>query len=699
MSKTICLAVLLAFLLTLFVPATSLLAAGVTVDADIVSYANFVHSQQRFSCYAEDRYWVFWPEGGNILYNTSLDGAAWDGAVDTGLNVGGTYANALGMAMAQVGSYVHFARTTSATQITYTRVLLLGNGSIEVGANYVAVNHPGAYGGLHYPSIGISTDDCPFIAYQYHDGGSGQLYVSRSSTGDGVWTTDAGYPLRLSTGFVSSIWVSSIEPLNNGRMLVVFTNGLSSYPYLYARSYSGTGTTWNGIVQSAGQPKETYFSTVSVGDSAYIVYLRKTVYDIRFLSYSYATNTFSTEQSLATNEGQGPPVIAYTPDAVLRVYWIGTDKVWGIASVAGSYTAWSDVFELMAESISDTRGLHVDDSPYIVPWGVYYVGTGDVLKIAVDDGGYTVGAPFGVAIDATDITAYSATLNAVCTWDGGGNTTAKFMWGCPVQDGNVTYDGYVTSGEYFSGNATNLVPSQTYGFWVVFTNGYGEYWTSPVVYFNTEAESGYDYPLVVTYPNNPATGDVGETSAKLYGYLSYDGNLDCQVGFQYRVDGASTWITGWNSGVYHTAMQIRGVLSNLQKNTTYEYRAVAQNAMSLPGDPSYGVTLEFTTSYYAPTPAGGVGLGDLLPESIRHYFENWNPMVKMILALVITIGGMALLAAKLPRAKAGGLAVAAYGGLATVGFLIAGWYPQWVLIFLGAVVGVTLLLIVLGGRK
>lgn len=315
--------------------------------------------------------------------------------------------------------------------------------------------------------------------------------------------------------------------------------------------------------------------------------------------------------------------------------------------------------------------------------------------------GYTVASaepspPFGVAIDATDVTAFSATLNALCVSDGGGNTTALFMYGCPVQDGNVTHAGYLTDGEYFSGNATDLIPSQTYGFWVVFTNEYGEYWTTPVVFFNTEDTSGYSVPLVVTNPLNPAL-DVGETSARLYGYLSYDGNLDCQTGFQYRVDGSGTWLAGWNSGIYHTGSAIRGDLTNLQTHTTYEYRAIAQNAMSVSDNPSYGVTLEFTTSYYAPTPPGGGGLPGI-PVVWREWFDKLGATAKSILALLITIAGMIAIAIWLDKSKGGGIVVGAFGGLSTIGFIIVGWYPLWVAFLIGAVVALIVFLLLLGRR-
>jgi len=308
-------------------------------------------------------------------------------------------------------------------------------------------------------------------------------------------------------------------------------------------------------------------------------------------------------------------------------------------------------------------------------------------------------APYGETTGATDITAHSATINAHCVTSGGvGNCSAVFMWGSLMQDGNQTY-GNVASGEDFSIGLTGLIPNSEYGYWVVFTNEVGSYWTTPVELFDTLTTTEVEAPYVVT----DVTTDIGNTSAVLHGRIAYDGNLDCFVGFQYRVSGSGTWINGWNDMYethnwepWRTGDSFSASLSNLLVNTSYEVRAQAKNTLGT----GYGTVKVFTTSYsmYAqPTPTAGPGGGGIVPPVNLPFHLNAN--VKLILALVTTIGGMLVIGILMGQHGGGntaGVVILAYGLACVVGFSVYGFYPFYVLYLIGGIVALGLLLTLAG---
>lgn len=386
----------------------------------------------------------------------------------------------------------------------------------------------------------------------------------------------------------------------------------------------------------------------------------------------------------------------------------------------GNATGTGNVtFEVNLEvELGDLLGIYVGDgwvySSNSAGGGYYwkvgeYCDPGDYVSYTNQPVGYAyaygytaypvvTGAPVCEILDAGNVTSTTALLRGHITWDGNstGNCSAVFTYSGGGQEETVSY-GYVTSGETIEYYVPGLIPHNWYVYWMVVSNEYGECWSDDVIHFETLPATEASVPVAETLAATLVTDD----SAHLNGRVRYDGELDCVVGFQYRLQGSSTWLNGWNptdGGLWNTDDYFAADLTALQHNETYEFRAQVKNSLGT----AYGSTLTFITVYgvaHTPAPDGGVGFEDLIPSSINHYFQNWSPMVKMILAIILTVGGMAILAVKTPRAKASGLAVGAYGGLATIGFLIAGWYPQWVLILLGAIVGVLLLLILLGGRK
>jgi hypothetical protein len=189
------------------------------------------------------------------------------------------------------------------------------------------------------------------------------------------------------------------------------------------------------------------------------------------------------------------------------------------------------------------------------------------------------------------------------------------------------------------------------------------------------------------------------SSVKLNGHLNYDGGDKCQTGFQYRKKPSEEWINGWNptsGGYWYSDQPFACILSNLTPRDEYEYRAMAKNVMGT----GYGSVMEFTVPYGAvPTSTGGgIDIEDLIPEQYKNIFAGLSSGVKLLLAIIINIGGVVVVAAKLGRSKGVGIAAGVTGLGLLILFIIIGWYPSWVLILCGAVVGLLVLFFIMGRR-
>jgi hypothetical protein len=318
----------------------------------------------------------------------------------------------------------------------------------------------------------------------------------------------------------------------------------------------------------------------------------------------------------------------------------------------------------------------------------------------VDVGDYmtftTNGSPFGETLDVGNVTDHSAVFNAHCIFDGGNLTTATFKYagtGIPWDNPVEIVFGNVSEGQYFSIDVIDLTPSTLYGYWVYFENAYGNYSSSPK-YFQTVAGIGPDVPIVQTLPATFVTN----TSAVINGFLAYDGNLDCYLGFRYRQQGASDWIEGmhssasWHLGgyaTYRSPQSFSNTLNGLAIDTIYEYEALAKNDLARTG--VFGnITTFFTGHAGAPT----VTPRPIVPDNI-----HLSPSVKIFLALLVTVLSMAALGYALRSAPLVGVVCAVAAGLMwLIAFSAWGYLPGWVILAIVIILGMVILLIVLARR-
>jgi len=201
----------------------------------------------------------------------------------------------------------------------------------------------------------------------------------------------------------------------------------------------------------------------------------------------------------------------------------------------------------------------------------------------------SVTVPFVSTNSASSVSQNGATLNGNVT-PNGGNTNAWFEWGATQSLGNTTSSvNYGNNPSSFSSGIFNLHPNSTYYFRAVAQNSFGTVYGS-ILSFNTSNfvnnNPVYSQPFVST---NSASG-VSQNSATLNGYVSPNGS-NTNAWFEWGTNtnfGNTTPLQNYGTN----ASSLSNTLYNLNSNTTYYYRAVAQGQYGN----VYGGTISFTTT-------------------------------------------------------------------------------------------------------
>jgi len=699
--------------------------AASTVDTGTSPSGN---SFQRRSFYAAGLEWVFYQKGATWYYQTgNITGnvTAWSGAHEISdpsqrneyqdLYFDGTYVHG-------VGCTADSFPTPNA--IWYHRGQPLGNGSIIWDPDHLVQN---MYSEYTSASVCVNGSGYPFVSASWYTSAASGVQLMHGSANDGTYGSNtidcpSGWGLHITSGY-PGFCGNVMRPMSGNEVLCEWGfTGDGYYGNGMLKANLWNGSAWESTVscitkqfEPEAMSLETYGSTALsvylgydiLGPPAYTVvyYLIQTIYDA-------ASNSFVSEGSLAlpgniisydsypvlSQQSGGTLTYLTWPDAIHDQfkYVIKSSGVWSPSAIAASGAG--------VLGVGGHYGyLLADESTTTANYGVYWYDIADNLKFS--DELLAPGSALGSALPATSITSDSAQMNGHCIADGNLTTSATFYYaGGGISSGapESVSAGVVISGEDFNATLSSLYPDTLYWYWIGLTNSAGTT-LSNTVYFQTLATSGPDVPRVETLP----ASFVSDTSAELNGMLFYDGKLDCYLGFRWRVQGSSTWnesmlgTTGeWpfvHYQTYRSPQPMVGTLTGLSPDTSYEYQALAKNGLATSG--VYGNTTSFTTLHApgvtpTPTPAGGGGLG--LPPWLSAWLDKLSGNVKTIFAVLITVLSMILVGAKV-KTKSTGLLIAGVGAGWVVIFTMIGWYPSYVIIIIGGIIGLAILFKIQGG--
>jgi len=220
---------------------------------------------------------------------------------------------------------------------------------------------------------------------------------------------------------------------------------------------------------------------------------------------------------------------------------------------------------------------------------------GDVRSFTTGSGDTPTTTSLSVAtLEQSSVTSSSAELRGV-TNPGGTSTSAWFEWGTTRDVTNQTTKQNLGNGSaaaYFAQSVRELQPNTAYFFRALAQREGGAITRGELHSFTTSG----DAPATVSVTTNDASG-ITSGSAELRGSVKAGGGAT-MAWFEWGTSGLSNQTDSQTLGTGDASNNFGQTVRNLQPNTRYYFRAVAQNGTSAP---VRGSVKSFTTSRIAST--------------------------------------------------------------------------------------------------
>ena len=264
-----------------------------TVGTTTISGATATQHQRK-CFYANGRFWVFYSNGTNMVYCTSLDGVSWTSPTTIRACVtGGQFCIWFD------DTYLHYVYATS-TPIYYRRGTPDSDGNISWSAVEQTVHTE--YDKAYYLTVAVDSSRYVWIAYRDYLSPNYTPWVIKSGNNDGTWgTTPSGFPHQLST--VADLWWRvTVVPLTSLKMYVIYTRN-SQLPL----GKLWNGTSWGSEENDVADYPVDYgyrLSALSMGDDVHFAYLRDVTpqirYNIRTYTVGWGVNDVLVQDSVLT---------------------------------------------------------------------------------------------------------------------------------------------------------------------------------------------------------------------------------------------------------------------------------------------------------------------------------------------------------------------------------------------------------------
>jgi len=298
-------------------------ASSVTVGTSTTNTAVYPPFLRK-GFYANGRYWIFYSDGSNIVYRTSIDGVSWTNTLTI---VAGTLGRFISVCFDGVYMHYAYASTTCESYGYYRKGTPNSDGTITwVTSSQIAIENA-TDTSIYFPYIAVDSAGYPFIGYKTEKTGYHYPYVTKSSLNNGSWATASGFPLKLNTSF--AYWGVVVVPLLSSKMYVAYGHTEDAFggSSLWGRLYNGTG--FESVESPIGSLQLTtpydmpLFSVVAINNDVYVAFAEKTSYDIHFVKRTYGTGWGSIENIQLSTTQTSAPVLTIVGTDIL-CFWMGS---------------------------------------------------------------------------------------------------------------------------------------------------------------------------------------------------------------------------------------------------------------------------------------------------------------------------------------------------------------------------------------
>jgi len=278
---------------------------------------------QRKTCHTNERFWVFYGNGTDLVHQSSSDGSTWSEAIwDRAFH---------GSAGEQVSTYCDPATNTYAYviarqagnfRLSYRKAALNSDGSLTWAAPETDILNAGTGIVLDFVNLTFDSNGHAWVGYLWRNTtGVTETYakVTSSSTTDGTWKTASGFPYGLNDSLSSGIdgWSVSPIPLISGRMLVVYAN--CHIHTIYSRLHDsvwGSQETISNVIRRSFE-----HSGVSQGDDVHLV-IGDTSNHVLYYKWSYGLGWSNAATIAGPLVEEASPVLSIdTSTNGLFVFW------------------------------------------------------------------------------------------------------------------------------------------------------------------------------------------------------------------------------------------------------------------------------------------------------------------------------------------------------------------------------------------
>jgi len=287
---------------------------------------------QRKAFGAYGRIWVFYSNGTSICFRTSSDGGMnWSAetpVTPTSSNLGGNK-----FSLWWDGIYVHYVFNNATTTLQYRRGLPNAAGSItwDPARPITSTN-------AFLPAICLDSNGYPVVVYNDFRTGYGQLWLYRSSSKDGNWTTAPGFPKEITSAaevaahpetdvthtYPSQYWQACPVPMLSGKIYVGYYFELSR---VYGKVFDGTNFGNEEMPIDSITTEDAVWSIASYEDTVYLAAHTMSGMLLSTRRDKWYTTVLS-DIDVETSVNQGTPAISIDDDGTPFVFWMNNDTVY-----------------------------------------------------------------------------------------------------------------------------------------------------------------------------------------------------------------------------------------------------------------------------------------------------------------------------------------------------------------------------------
>lgn len=318
------------------------------------------YSWQRKVFFMAGLWWVFYSTDTQIAFRTSANGTVWSAATNLRIN-SGAYGHRIGFWFD--GTYLHygFCDSLDGQDVFYRRYTPHNDGTLTPSAaEQLVFNVPGGKN-VMYPKVCVDSGGYPWVSYTLFNGGvttpPDDGVVVKSSTNDGTFVTDAGFPFVFYTNpttFTAPVGV----PLTGGKVYFIYhkETALHYYGNLW------TGAAWGGE-ENATTPgfSHSNYNLVSDGDDVHMVYLTVGApFDIKYVKRTFGVGWGVETTVVANAAGQHIGLTLTAPNSIILVYQDSptANHIYYLEMVNGVWSGAVDWLNETVDGISNVLSLN-----------------------------------------------------------------------------------------------------------------------------------------------------------------------------------------------------------------------------------------------------------------------------------------------------------------------------------------------------